>query len=231
MKIFFKIINELKTPSLKSPSTSSSIENKIKFAKFRNLAKIINAIQHNISKSKLYLAISIEPYELDSKKIIEMGWCIFKKDGTIRKRKHVIVKENSELKNGNKLPDNRDNYLFGKTETQDMKDIIEDLRKDIDKVSYLVSHGVDNMISYFHALNINIIKFSKMKNNRVPSCGIIDTMDLYAGKYSIQSESLEKCLKKLKIEYDKLHNAGKYKKDKSYILLFIIIYYYNFINV
>jgi len=209
MQVFLKIING--TIDTTTNITQYKKEKGNGYEKFRRLAKIINAIQHNISKSKLYLSFDIEEYEQNKKLITEIGWCIFKKDGTIRKKKHAIVKENIDCRNTKKKQDNKDNYLFGESDVQELKVIEEELRKDVEKVSYLVSHGIGkNDIRYLKSIKVNITRFIKMKGSKVPHCGLIDTMDLYAGLFNSKGVNLEKSLTDLEIPFDKLYNAGKY---------------------
>jgi len=202
--------------------------------KYKNLSKVIKSIQYNISVNKPFLSIDIETYEKDKNIITEIGWCVFKSDGVIKKRKHAIVEENVDYHNGNYIPDHRNNFLFGRSETQKLSGIEEELKKDIEKINYLVGHGIKNDIRYLNSININTSKFENMKNSKIPEFGIIDTMDLYSGFYYTRAVGLEKSLLKLQIPYDKLHNAGKKKKKKKkkkniyiYIYIYICIHHNN----
>lgn len=242
MQVFLKIITkckkvplQLSQPKIKNPINNNkdnkngndSTEKKVKrkkskdeTVKYKEYSKIIKAVKNNIAKNKLFLCLDIEAYEYDQKLLTEFGWCIFKKDGTIIKKKQAIVKENIDYHNGDHVPDHRYDYLFGKSDIQELKVIEEELKNDIETVNYLVGQGIGNDLRYLNSINVNTSKFEKMKNSQVPKYGIIDTMDLYSGLYFTNGVSLEKSLIKLQIPYDKLHNAGKFK----YFLIYIYIY-------
>jgi len=187
--------------------------------RFKEYEKLINTIRHNINRNKLYLSLDIEAFEQNQKILKEFGWCIFKKDGTITKTKHAIVKENMNYHNEKNVPDNRNYYLFGDSEVMELKAIEEELRKDIDRVSYLVGQGINNDLRFLKFINIDTSKFVNMKNSQVPKYGLIDTMDLNSGYYLANGLGLEKSLIKLQIPYDKLHNSGK----SIYLYLYILI--------
>jgi len=224
MQVFMKIINNPETVPLQLPNeflkSEEDLENKIKIKKsrsktkseaekYKDYSKLINAVRNNVNKNKQYLCLDIEAYEGDQKILTEFGWCIFKKDGSIVKNKHVIVKENMMYHNGTKVPDNRDYYLFGDSEIQELKVIEEELKKDIESVNYIVGQGVNNDLHYLESIEVDTSKFICMKDFKVEKYGVIDTMDLYSGLFRAPAVSLEKMLIKFKIPYDRLHNAGK----------------------
>jgi len=235
MQVFMKIINNSKKVPLQLPkkllkqnnekfkneksikeneesSKAKTKKQKEEVAKYDDFAKLINTIKFNIGNSRFYLCLDIEAYENNQSILTEFGWCIFKKDGTITKKKHAIVKENMNYHNGKKVPDHRDHYLFGESEIQELKVIEEELKADIESVNYLVGQGINNDIRYLKSIHVNTDKFISMKNSKVQKFGIIDTMDLYSGYFNLQAVSLEKSLIKLHIPFDKLHNGGKKKK-------------------
>ena len=153
-----------------------------------------------------------------SKKLTEFGWCIFKRDGSIIKKKHTIVKEYIHLRNGKHVPDNKDNFLFGQSDIQKLEEVEEELKNDIESVNYLVGQGIKSDIRYLKSIDVNTSKFTTMKNQKIPEFGVIDTMDIFSGNFNTKGVSLEKSLVKLQIPYDKLHNAGK-----IYIYIYIYI--------
>ncbi|ORY26646.1 hypothetical protein LY90DRAFT_322625, partial [Neocallimastix californiae] len=154
------------------------------------------------------LCLDIEAFEFDQKILTEFGWCIFRKDGTIDKKIHAIVKENIKYRNKKHVPDNREYYLFGESVTQNLSDIEKELKEDIEKVNYLVGQGIESDIRYLNSIKIHTSKFEKMKSSKVPEYGIIDTMDIYSGFYHSKGVGLEKSLIKLQLPYGRLHNAG-----------------------
>jgi len=235
MQIFLKIINQYKGESSlsKDEKTLRSITNymqgnttkqyisnivkqnkeKVKKEKkedpnqFKEQAKLIERVR-TIDNEKLYLCLDIEAYEFDQKKLTEFGWCIFKKDGTIVKKKHTNTKEYLKFRNGKHVPDNKDNFLFGNSDVQELAVVEEELKEDIESVNYLVGHGIKSDIRYLKSINVNTTKFENMKTKKIPEYGVIDTMDVYSGHFNTKGVSLEKCLIKLRIPFDKLHNAG-----------------------
>ncbi|ORX40398.1 hypothetical protein BCR36DRAFT_190160 [Piromyces finnis] len=228
MQVFMKIINNPKKVPLQlskkllkqnneqfksgkdklSQQPSKSKKQKEEGIQYKDFIKLIHTIKFNIGNNKSYLCLDIEAYEQNQSILTEFGWCIFKKNGTITKKKHVIVKENMNYHNGKKVPDHRNNYLFGESEIQELKDIEKELKKDIESVNYIVGQGINNDIRYLKYIHVNMDKFVSMRNSKVHKFGIIDTMDLYSGYFNVQAVSLEKSLLKLKIPYDKLHNGG-----------------------
>lgn len=207
-----EIVKEINNESIKTKNDQTSKpknkKGKNEAEKYSDFAKLINTIKNNINRNKLYLSLDIEAYEQNQSILTEIGWCIFKKDGSILKKKHAIVKENTKYHNGGNVPDHRENYLFGDSEEQELKVIIAELKKDIDKVNYIVSQAVSNDIRYLKSIDIDTSKFVCMKNYKVQKYGIIDTIDIYSGKFNSQRISLQKMLIKLQIPYVKLHNAG-----------------------
>ena len=224
-----EVNNKSKEDDLKNAQQTSkqrTKKHKDEAVRYDDFEKLINSIKFNIGKNKLFICFDIEAYELDHKILTEFGWCIFKKDGTIIKEKHAIVKEHMDYRNGTLVPDNRDNYLFGTSVIEELKVIEEELRKDIESVNYLVGQGITNDLRYLKSINIDTTKFVAMKNSKIPKFGVIDTMDLYSGMFYTQGVSLEKSLLKLKIPYDKLHNGGKKERTTIIIIIIIIIYIY-----
>ena len=174
---------------------------------FQEFSKLIEGIR-SIDNEKLYLCLDIEAFEFDQKKLTEFGWCIFKRDGTIVKKKHTNTKEYLKFRNGKHVPDNKNHFLFGTSEVQELAVVEEELKNDIESVNFLVGHGIKSDINYLKSINVNTSKFETMKSQKIPEFGVIDTMDIYSGQFNTKGVSLEKCLIKLQIPYDRLHNAG-----------------------
>ena len=199
--------NLSKKSNINTKQKSKVKEKKNETITYKEYAKLIEGIR-NIDNNKLYLCLDIEAFEFDQKKLTEFGWCIFKKDGTIIKKKHTIVEEYVNLRNGKNVPDNKDNFLFGQSDTQKLEIVEEELKYDIENVNYLVGQGIKSDIRYLKSIDVNTSKFTTMKNQKIPEFGVIDTMDLFSGNFNTKGVSLEKSLIKLRIPYDKLHNAG-----------------------
>jgi len=212
--------NNLKHDNLKNAGNNANYLKQIfkkliileKPKKYDTYNELIKNIREEINDEKLFLCLDIEAFEFDQKILTEFGWCIFRKDGTIDKKIHAIVKENIKYRNKKHVPDNREYYLFGESVTQNLSDIEKELKEDIEKVNYLVGQGIESDIRYLNSIKIHTSKFEKMKSSKVPEYGIIDTMDIYSGFYHSKGVGLEKSLIKLQLPYGRLHNAGKYFK-------------------
>jgi len=177
--------------------------------KLQNRIKLIEAIQEKIDNDKLFICLDIEAYERNHDYLTEFGWCIFKKNGEIIVTRHAIVEEYINYHNGRYVPDNKSNFNFGKSEVKKLNNVYRDLKKDIEKVNYLVGHGINNDIRFLKKIKVDVSKFKKLSTaNSIGDYGIIETMDLFSGFFLSKPVSLEKCLRKLEIPYEKLHNAG-----------------------
>jgi len=209
--------------------------------KYSEYSKIINAIQNNIGKQKLFICFNIKAYEKSHDILTEFAWCMFTKDGTIVKKKYAIVREAMNYYENDNIPDNRHDYLFGNTKIQSLKSIEEELKNDIIKINYIVCQSISNDFCYLNSLNIDISKFKKMTNSKIPEFGIIDMMDIYSGLYYTPGVSLEESLIKLKIPYEKLQNTNKnykfistveyiYNLNLNYIYIFNFFFFLIIIN-
>jgi len=178
--------------------------------KLQNRIKLIEVIKEKIDNEKLYICLDIEAFERNHDFLTEFGWCLFKKNGEIIKKKHAIVEEYMNYHNGRYVPDNRDHYNFGKSEIVKLKEIYKELKDDFDHVNYLVGHGINNDIRFLKKIKVDVSKFKKMNGNgnKIDDYGIIETMDLFSGFFLTKPVGLEKSLRRLEIPYQRLHNAG-----------------------
>ncbi|KAG4100692.1 hypothetical protein H8356DRAFT_304832 [Neocallimastix lanati (nom. inval.)] len=178
--------------------------------KLQNRIKLIETIKEKIDNEKLYICLDIEAFERNHDFLTEFGWCLFKKNGEIIKKKHAIVEEYISYHNGRYVPDNKNNYNFGKSEVVKLKDIYKELKNDFDQVNYLVGHGINNDIRFLKKIKVDVSKFKKMNgnSNKIDDYGIIETMDLFSGFFLTKPVGLEKSLRRLEIPYKSLHNAG-----------------------
>jgi len=178
--------------------------------KLQNRIKLIETIKEKIDNEKLYICLDIEAFERNHDFLTEFGWCLFKKNGEIIKKKHAIVEEYISYHNGRYVPDNKNNYNFGKSEIVKLKDIYRELKNDFDRANYLVGHGINNDIQFLKKIQVDVSKFKKMNGNssKIDDYGIIETMDLFSGFFLTKPVGLEKSLRRLEIPYRSLHNAG-----------------------
>ncbi|ORX54339.1 hypothetical protein BCR36DRAFT_410876 [Piromyces finnis] len=199
----------------------SGIETCYHLVKLQNKIKLCDMISKDFRKNALYLSIDTETYERNHRCITEIGWVIFKRNGTIVKTKHGIVKRNLNLRNGKFVDDNKENFDFGHSDTQSLTAIVKELNRDLQRVNYIVGQGINNDIRHLSKFGAKFTKFNEKNvlKNSSKHFGIIDTLDIYTGRYLEQPIGLEKGLKKLDISYRHLHNAGN---DAYYTMLYLL---------
>ena len=93
----------------------------------------------NTQYQKSFIAFDLEVYEHDYSQVLEIGYVIVsfsptprRTDGGLPKaevtsRKHLIIEENLHYKNKDNVPDNRDGFRFGVSETLSLEDAVERL--------------------------------------------------------------------------------------------------------
>ena len=88
----------------------------------------------NSQDPKYFLAFDIEAYEHDFSKALEIGYVIVRTSPAgqgnlpnpeVTSRKHLIIQENLHYKNKDRVPDNRDGFRFGASETLPMADAVK----------------------------------------------------------------------------------------------------------
>ena len=91
----------------------------------------------SIQDEKDFLAFDIEAYEHDHSQVLEIGYVIVRfspvrhrTEGNLPKaevtsREHLIIEENLHFKNKDNVPDNRDGFKFGVSETLSLEDAVE----------------------------------------------------------------------------------------------------------
>jgi len=166
--------------------------------------------------------------------ITEFGYCSYQFDSKTGEpvpfgKGHWVVSENDHYRNGTWVPDNRDNYAFGKTEKIPMKEFrawIKALIEPEDRGGpvYWVFHDCNQDLKYLAdpKYKMNIIgEIPTLVVPDIPSTKgtyIIDTSDLFGaleGNAS-QRRSLEDAYRRLnhRTNYN-YHNAGN---DAKYVM-------------
>lgn len=145
---------------------------------------------------KKIICFDVEAYEKDQNKLTEIGFSIL--ENYELKNYHYIVEENLNCRNGKYVEDNRDNFLFGKSEIKPLNDILKILLDNLNYSDIVVGQGIKNDFKYVQKFT-NDIRFNNYK--------IFDSEKL--GKLLDPSGlSIKKTLIKLGIEFKYLHNAG-----------------------
>lgn len=98
-------------------------------------------------KSKI-IAIDLEFFERAQYIILEVGISIYKND--FFSTKHFILKTKKKYKNGKCVPDNRGNFLFGKSEEKHICYVKNFLEKELKEAKYILGHSIEN--------DLNLIK-------------------------------------------------------------------------
>ena len=93
----------------------------------------------NTEDQKSFIAFDLEVYEHDHSQVLEIGYVIVRFSPTrpptdgdlpeaeVTSRKHLIIEENLHYKNKDNVPDNRDGFRFGVSETLSLEDAVERL--------------------------------------------------------------------------------------------------------
>lgn len=169
------------------------ILNKIAISK--KTIKLFENFEESFFNKKI-ICFDIEAYELEQSKITEIGFSILENYNL--ETKHFIIKENYDLRNGKYVEDNKDNFLFGKSELKSLEDTILILKENCDKSDIILGHGLTNDFKY-------LSKNSKLFHNH--NYTLIDTEKL-SKLLDPNGMGVKKILKHFDIEFKNLHNAG-----------------------
>ena len=128
----FRIFRENTLPNLNRPIiTKKHKEARDHFTKVRSA--------FNTQDQKSFIAFDLEVFEHDRSQILEIGYVIVcfsptrrqTEDGLpkaeVTSRKHLIIEENLHYKNKDNVPDNRDGFKFGVSQTLSLEDAVERL--------------------------------------------------------------------------------------------------------
>jgi hypothetical protein len=122
----FRSFNEKSLPELNKPI----IRRKNEEAK-QHYSKVRKTFDKQGPKD--FLAFDTEVYEHDFSKALEIGYVIVRispaqsdlPKAEVTGRKHLIIQENLHYKNKDRVPDNRDGFRFGISETMPLADAIK----------------------------------------------------------------------------------------------------------
>ncbi|ORX44519.1 hypothetical protein BCR36DRAFT_301500 [Piromyces finnis] len=198
--------------------------------KIKNLQyniKLINEFQNKVKNDRKIIVIDTESYENDLNIITEFGWCVFNVDGKIIKEQHFIVKEYYNLRNGNYVPDNKDHYIFGKSQHKSLNEINKILQDEINCADFIIGYGIHNDIKYLKNSGIEFSKFSFIDGEIFnPNRKYIIEMYDFHSAYFLKAPSILKYgLKDFQIKYKYLDNAGN---DSHYIMKYFLKFIKNF---
>jgi DNA polymerase III epsilon subunit-like protein len=199
---FFKNLNQ----SRKQKNTMIAFDKDIRkkeSSKSRNLSKI-NQSTNLIEKYKKLLEeggngllFDIECNERNQRQILEIGFVKFNKKGEIQKR-HLIVEENYNIRNGKYVEDNKDNFNYGKSERKSLNEILQIIEKELNESDFIIGHGISNDISFLNKGGLSVNYTKPILNSLKMTYFINKGAEL----------GIKRALENLDIKGDNLHNAG-----------------------
>ena len=116
------------------------------------LSRIIRA-----KPTSTFLAFDIEVYEYDSDKMLEIGFVKFGlQPGSPREYRHYIITDNLHYVNGERVPDNRDKFLFGESRRMTLREAAVQFEEHIAGAEFLVAHSGANDEHYLSMQGIDM---------------------------------------------------------------------------
>lgn len=113
--------------------------------------------------------------------------------------KHFIIQENSHLRNGRYVADNRDWFLFGRSTLASSEEALADLREALQDARALMGHDLRHERQQLAALGIQVSR----------DVEFVDSMQLFRRAFPGQKCSLLAVLNYYNIpHHNRLHNAG-----------------------
>lgn len=202
---FFNALNKSKTGcNVQLLEKNKEKKKKIKAEKKRikgitKKQRSINTIEEYkklLEKNNVGLLFDIECNERNQKQILEIGFVKFNKQGEIEKR-HLIVKENYNIRNGKYVEDNKDNYNYGESEQLSLKEVLKIIEKELEESDFIIGHGISNDIKFLNKGGLTV-NYTKPIINSLK-------MTIFLNKGEL---SIKRGLEHLNITGKNLHNAG-----------------------
>ena len=114
---------------------------------------------------------------------------------------HYIIKDNLRYENGDRVPDNRDHFMFGTSRCMSLKRAAAKIQKHIDDADFLVAHSAAHDEEFLASCGVSVSE-KRMFDTQVLAMALLpDGPPLY---------SLKRLLTDLEIPFDEdiLHNGG-----------------------
>ena len=157
-----------------------------------------------------FVCIDLEQFEWQQHKLTEVGITTYNHaEGRIRTR-HLIIRENYRKRNKKFVCDNKDNFLFGDSQTVSLKQAKQELNQILKDGPCVIGHAIDGDLSW-------IRKYLKIPTHQ---CSYIDTNVL--NKVIIgtkDSINLGRCCEQNNLDHCAPHNAG----NDSHINMYLFI--------
>ena len=113
---------------------------------------------------KYILSFDIEVYEYDFSKMLEIGYviaCVGSGSPRLTEKRHFIIRENLQHRNGDHCADNRDGFRFGRSETVPLRQAIDSFRQAVVKCTFLLAHSAHSDDDYLRNIGVDISELGK----------------------------------------------------------------------
>ncbi len=187
-----------------------------------NGSPLLKSLKRSIDSGKVrrLLAFDVEAFEFDHRRLLELGAALYivssSSDPPNIQTWHFVMHENERKQNGKYCANNRDNYMFGKTQVKRISEVFEWLMTEMSQPhTAIVGHNLQADLRYLcQAIGSTTVKFN---HGWLRGRQHFDTQAIFKEVYlRPHEEKLEKLLRHFGIEHGYLHNAGN---DAYYTLI------------
>lgn len=162
---------------------------------------------------KLIMSFDLEVYEYNNDKVLEIGYVVASlgsADPELTEKCHFIIEENLELKNKDFVPDNREGFRFGESQTLSQEAAVEKFRQAVEKCTFLVAHAAQNDEAYLEKIGLHLSQLQKeiMDTQLIEQHKEFQRIPLNDDRLYLRS--LTKLLQSYDVNFKEkdLHNAG-----------------------
>ncbi len=181
-----------------------NIQKEKKKKKERN-NRFVNKINEVLEDSgkKDFACIDIEMYEKDHSKLTEVGITYFDKKGNIQ-TEHYLVQENLDFRNGEYVPDNRDNFNFGETKVAPLEEIVQIAKERLTDAKFIVGNVVQEDLKHLFSKQ----ELDKFREKCVDTSAMLSRIDNTHEDAKKERVNILRMCQYLNIKAENLHNAG-----------------------
>lgn len=156
------------------------------------------------AQDRMTIFLDVEWYERSKGKVTEIGYTLIENGKHIGTH-HIIIKERINIRNKKFVPDNKDNFNFGKSMLMSLEESLEHLRGVLVHCDYIMGHSVGGDITVLtHALGHDKREhIHSMFKDKI----VVDTVHA-TKRFTGSKMSIKRCLEHFGIEHSHLHNAG-----------------------
>jgi len=161
------------------------------------------------SNVRTLVALDLEWHERDSRKILEVGLTRFTKEGWLMP-KHIIIREYLNVKNRKYVPNKKDQFHHGWSQTIRKNEAGKRVLQELSKVDGVVVHGGRRDLTVLQYIGVYVDK----------STVVYDTQKMFSMMLGVrESFSLGRVSKTVNHDLQDPHNAGNdaYATAKSFI--------------